>query len=136
MAGLKEALIEHLKQNEFKYEEHDDDVRLFFKCNNIAEMRIIALFTPDDDEQLQLFTYDVGCKVPAKKTKKVLFTCNRLNLEYGWVKFSLDDENFICMELDAFVSTETIGTVCMRYIGLMQEIGDEAHPILMKAIWG
>ena len=135
MASYKDTFKEYLDKNEIRYEENEEDIIVTYNCDNINLLPLFVSFDPDGDDLVQIFTYDVGGKVPEDKAEKVALTCNELNDKYRWAKFCVEKSRYICMSLDAIVNMETVCDVCMRYIDIMLDIGDEAHPILMKAIW-
>ena len=66
----------------------------------------------------------------------ILKTCNELNNRFRWVKFTIDDDNDINMEIDCIVNEETAGEVVLELVQRLCGIADEAYPELMKAIYG
>ena len=66
----------------------------------------------------------------------VLKTCNELNNRFRWVKFSIDNDNDINMEIDCIVNEDTAGEVVLELVRRLCGIADEAYPELMKIIYG
>lgn len=66
----------------------------------------------------------------------VLNTCNELNNRFRWVKFAVDDDNDVNMEIDCIVNEDTSGEVVLELVQRLCNIADEAYPELMKAIYG
>lgn len=66
----------------------------------------------------------------------VLKTCNELNNRFRWVKFAIDNDNDINMEIDCIVNEETAGEVVLELVQRLCSIADEVYPELMKVIYG
>ena len=66
----------------------------------------------------------------------VLKICNELNNRFRWVKFAIDKDNDINLEIDCIVNEETAGEVVLELVQRLCGIVDEAYPELMKAIYG
>lgn len=65
----------------------------------------------------------------------VLKICNELNNRFRWVKFAIDKDNDINIEIDCIVNEETAGAVVLELVQRLCSIADEAYPELMKAIY-
>lgn len=66
----------------------------------------------------------------------VLKTCNELNTRFRWVKFCIDEDKDINMEIDCIVNEETAGEVVLELVRRLCGIADEAYPEFMKTIYG
>lgn len=66
----------------------------------------------------------------------VLKICNELNNRFRWVKFVIDKDNDINVEIDCIVNEETAGEVVLELVQRLCSIVDEAYPELMKTIYG
>ena len=66
----------------------------------------------------------------------VLKICNELNNRFRWVKFAIDKDNDINIEIDCIVNEETAGEVVLELVQRLCGIVDEAYPELMGAIYG
>ena len=87
------------------------------------------------NEGSYLSLYLVYERVPADKVADVIFTCNELNSQYKWVTFYVDDDNDVVLHLDAILSPATAAEEAFELLVRTLNIGDEAKPIIMKAIY-
>ena len=99
-----------------------------------TEMTVIVHFD-DDDRSVGLVTYDY-CVFPEDKLQKMYEICSKMNHQYRWVKFAVDEEtNSIDIFDDAVIQLDTVGEEVAELIGRMMSIGEKAYPNFMKAIW-
>lgn len=66
----------------------------------------------------------------------ILKKCNELNTRFRWVKFVVDNDNDINVEIDCIVNEETAGEVVLELVQRLCSIVDEAYPELMRIIYG
>lgn len=109
----------------------DVESRWDLKETNVA---IHAVFD-DDGHTVGIRCYRVAC---AKEDCfiDVLKTCNELNNRFRWVKFTIDHDNDVNIEIDCIVNEETAGEVVLELVQRLCSITDKAYPELMKAIYG
>ena len=55
--------------------------------------------------------------------------------EYRWVKFYINAEYDVNVQLDAIVNSETSGPVAVELLLRTMKIIDEVYPRIMKAVW-
>jgi len=129
-AELMEKNLEAKKMN-FKCgtTNNGDSVIEFPYSGKIAKMYFCG------DEGHYLSIYVVYENVPKDKTADVIFACNKLNTEYKWVTFYLDDDNDVILHLDAILAPATAAEEAFELLVRMLKIGDEAKPVIMKAIY-
>ena len=129
-AELMEKNLEAKKMN-FKCgtTNKGDSVIEFPYSGKIAKMYFCG------DEGHYLSIYVVYENVPKDKTADVIFACNKLNTEYKWVTFYLDDDNDVILHLDAILAPATAAEEAFELLVRMLNIGDEAKPVIMKAIY-
>ena len=87
------------------------------------------------DEGHYLSIYVVYENVPKDKTVDTIIACNALNVQYKWVTFYVDDDNDVVLHLDAILSPATAAEEAFELLVRTLNIGDEAKPIIMKAIY-
>ena len=87
------------------------------------------------DEGHYLSIYVVYEEVPKDKTVDTIIACNALNVQYKWVTFYVDDDNDVVLHLDAILSPATAAEEAFELLVRTLNIGDEAKPIIMKAIY-
>ena len=87
------------------------------------------------DEGHYLSIYVVFDHVPKEKTAEVIFACNKLNNEYKWVTFYLDNDNDVVLHLDAILTTSTAASEACELLVRILKLGEDAKPVIMKAIY-
>lgn len=94
----------------------------------------IAIVFDDNERTCQLFTRDY-ISVPKDKIEKMYPVLNSLNAEYRWATFYINDEGTIILKGDGVLDYDTCGTECEELTHRIVGIGNEAYPIIMKAVW-
>ena len=74
-------------------------------------------------------------KVPANKINDMYAVINKVNSTYRWVKFYLDDDGDVRVEVDALLDDDSCGEECLGLFQRLGNIADDAYPVLMKEIW-
>ena len=67
---------------------------------------------------------------------KMILACNELNVKYRWVKFCIDDDKDVNIEMDAVIDNVTAGDICVELFYRVMDIAKDSYPILMKSQWG
>lgn len=67
---------------------------------------------------------------------RLILACNQLNVKYRWLKFCIDDDRDLNIEMDAVISPSTAGEVCTELFYHITSIAKDAYPVIMKAQWG
>lgn len=115
--------------------EDGTNMRVAFKADNKGSMDIIVVFDEGNDS-VGLRSFDF-CSFPAEKKPVMYEICSKMNKDYRWVKFYVDEsDNTITLADDAVIDLETCGEEVYELIGRMLTIGDEAYPAFMKNVWG
>lgn len=73
--------------------------------------------------------------VPADKVDNMYRTINAANSKYRWVKFYIDEERDIRVEVDALLDQDSCGEECLGLFQRLAHIADDAYPMFMKEIW-
>ena len=82
-----------------------------------------------------LSNYLVFERVPDDKLADVIFVCNDLNCQYKWITFYVDKDNDVVLHDDAILSAENASEEAFELLIRMVQIGEEAKPMIMKAIY-
>ena len=90
----------------------------FDQDGHSATVRVVRLFPAPIDKKLQL-----------------LEDINNCNKQYRWVKYYIDDDNDVNLQIDAVISPETSGEVIVELISRTVSIIDETYPVFMHTIW-
>lgn len=93
--------------------------RIFFSGENGSYMSMYLVFE----------------SVPAEKVPDILVVCNELNAKFKWVKFYLDNDNDIILQDDAILSVANAADEVFELMLRMFDIGKEAKPQIMRAIY-
>ena len=133
--SFKNEFTRYLDGRGIKYREmNENNVRISYSGDNTNDISVNVIFDEDGDGLVALRCWSFG-KVPEDKRSKMLETCNDLNNNYRWVKFSIDKDNDIAVSLDAVIDIQTVGEECFQLVMRTVNIYDEAYPILMHALW-
>ncbi len=136
MANLyKQEYLRYMDANGIKYTDRDEHtVRVVYNGDNLNSIPVIVIFDEDGENIVQFVCFEVA-NYEQDKLANGLITCNALNQKYRWVKFYLDSDNDIRVEMDAYVSTGTVGEECANLVRRTVSIIDKAYPTIMKSIW-
>lgn len=109
-------------------------IRLGFKANNKGSIELMVIFDKDNGSVgLRSFDY---CRFPEEKLAAMYEVCSKVNKEYRWIKFFVDErDNTVTLADDAIIQIDSCGEEIFELICRMVSIGDEAYPIFMKALW-
>lgn len=135
MADFKAAFLHYMDQKEIKYTDVKENVvRVAYSGDNLKSIPIFVFFDKDGDNMIQFACWEIAT-FSEDKYSAGLLTCNALNSKFRWVKFYLDSDQCVRVEMDAYVNLETVGEECSLIIRRIVGIIDEAYPDLMKALW-
>jgi hypothetical protein len=92
-----------------------------------------VFFDEDDDPVVQLVCWEI-LNFKAREEQAIQL-CNKLNLQYRWVKFYIDNDKDMVASLDATFDEETCGEICLSLVRRMVSIIDDVYPEVAKARW-
>ncbi len=125
--------IEFLKSKDFKFNsfvDNDGDVIVDFPYDGkIAK----CIFSGDEGKYLSL--YLVYENVPEDKLANLIFACNELNTKYKWVTFYVDSDRDLMLHDDAILAPENAAEEAFEILLRTINIGNEAKPIIMRALY-
>lgn len=128
---LKELEARHYKTSNVVEIGNKTAVELKFSLGN-TKVTILVVF--DDERTVAIRCLDY-IRVSEAQFAQALIGCNEMNKQMRWVKFVLNDENFIGLEDDAVVEPETAGSEIVELILRMASIADDAYPQINKLLW-
>lgn len=132
----KSKFLSHLRLEGVKYEDTGSNrVNIIYNCKNLDSIKVIVTFDEDGEGLVSLHSWSLG-KANDSDFAALLIACNLLNTKYRWVKFYIDDDKDITMQIDGVVDYETVGSETLQLVRRMVSIGDESYPVLMRAKWG
>ena len=118
--------------------------KMKFECKTISDEKSLISFPYEGkvaqmyfsgDKGTYLSIYEVYESVPKEKVSDVIFACNDLNVQYKWVTFYVDKDNDIVLHLDAILEPSTAADEAFELLVRLLKMGDDAKPVLMKAIY-
>ncbi len=144
MFEATKTFIEKLEEKNLKYEFYPCDenksyayegLGLNLSTNNITSVNIEVFFSADG--------FDVGircfelCKTSEEKFATTLELINKINKQYFYVKFCIDEEYNIIAAADTNIKPEDIdfGSRLIDFVSDFMSVLDEVYPELMKEIW-
>jgi hypothetical protein len=126
----------YLESKGLKYTVIDEDsrLRISYRVENKGSIEVVVIFD-ENERAVALRSFDF-CKVPDAKKSAIYEVCSKMNMEYRWIKFFLDErDNTVTLSDDAVIQLESCGEEILDLINRMVSIGDDAYPSFMKALW-
>lgn len=126
----------YFDSKDFHYNELRDGV---LRCgigdlDNMGDIDILINFD-DNDRTVGIRSWNL-CKFPAAKKPAMYEVCSKLNDNFRWIKFYVDErDNTITAADDAVVQPDSAGEELFELVLRMMAIVDEAYPELMRAIY-
>lgn len=138
MSNMSAKMVASYFQNDgLKFEMDGDDeeiIRINFNADNVESVRI-SLFFDKEDKNVAVRSFNI-CKVEESKKPKIYEVCSKLNDDFRWVKFSIDEkDNTVTASVDAVIRMDVAGEICHELVFRMVNIVDDAYPQIMKALW-
>ena len=134
MANYKRMFMNYMDMEGIKYVDRDEHVvRVTYTGDNLKTIPVYVFFDEDGDPIVQFKCWEIA-NFKGKEGKGI-YACNMMNKEYRWVKFSLDDDSDIVASIDAYISADNCGEVCMSLVRRVVNITDDAYPTFAKAMW-
>lgn len=124
----------YMDEHGVKYsQEKDHVIKVTYSGDNMESISVFAIFDKDDDPIAQFVCWNIASfKNNADVATKL---CNKLNAQYRWVKFYVDDDNDVIASIDAEFNKSTCGEVSLSMVRHLVNIIDEAYPQIAKARW-
>ena len=134
MANYKRLFMREMDMKGIRYEDRDEFlVKVTYSGDNLQSIPVFVFFDKDGDPMVQFKCWDVA-NFKGKEEKGII-ACNKLNNEYRWVKFSLDDDADIVVSIDAYIDEYTCGEHCIKLVNRVVNITDDAYPTFARAMW-
>lgn len=103
-------------------------------AKNIPGLNIKLIVAPDG--VCKIFNY-LAREIPDEKCAEMLEVLNKLNLEYRYIKLTLDKDNYVIASYDfaLFGNEEDTVEEVREMLFLVKNIMDKCIPPIMKLIW-
>lgn len=135
-------IVNTLKEKEIIFNEIEGDRKKIIDLpfgrqlfDNMDKSIDVLIFVDEDGGSVHVQTEPI-VHVPDNRLAQLLVACNTLNKQYRWLKFYIDDENDVMVNIDAVIDSVTAGDECMELAIRTINIVDSAYPTLMQALWG
>ena len=137
MSNMSAKMVASYFQNEnLKFDidgEDEEIIRINFNADNVESVRI-SLFFDKEDKNVAIRSFNI-CKVEEAKKAKIYQVMSKLNDDFRWVKFSIDEnDNTVTASTDAVIRMDVAGEICYELVFRMVNIVDDAYPEIMKAL--
>jgi len=120
----------------YKYQVVDENVMRvgISGLSNKGRMDVFLIFDPND-RTVGLRSHDY-CAFSESKKPAMYEICSKMNEEFRWVKFYVDERDCtVTLGDDAVVQVDSCGEELLELVSRMCNIADDAYPNFMKAIW-
>lgn len=139
MLDTTRAMIRYFDRHNLKYK---DDIHTAKSGKDVVtvnfggdHMDTISLKVFVDDDNIAIYVWSICKASSAGKIAALLPILNSLNHEYRWYRFYLDNDDEVAAQIDATITTDTVGPVARELLMRGAQIVDEAYPKMMKALW-
>ncbi len=97
----------------------------------------VRFISTDDNNDVAIRVFGLICRVPEDRRAAVLEACNTLNRKIRFVKFYLDPENSVNMEVDLpiAVNDDCVGECCFELFARIMNILDDEFHTLGEALY-
>ena len=133
------VVSEYFKSQGLKHDIRGDKGEVIFTGFNLESSgeHNILMFFSDDNSAVQVVMPNVGnAAFPADKLPAMYELCSKLNKEYRWVKFYVDEESRnIRATDDGVIQLDSCGPECERLLIQLVRIVDQVYSRIMKAFW-
>lgn len=98
-----------------------------FNMKTGNQMQVFFISAADNDAAVRVFQF---FQTPAGKQSEALRVCNRLNRDFRFAKFVLEDDGWVGIQMDMPTEAKPIGQVCLELLMRLLNIAEEAYPSL------
>ena len=132
----KSAFMREMDRQGIRYSDDGEfRVSVSYSGDFTNSIKINVIFDKDGEGLVALRCWSFG-SIPSNAREYMLERCNKLNAEYRWVKFYIDNDGNLSVGMDAVVDIDSVGKECVQLVKRMVSIYDDAYPTLIKrCIW-
>ncbi len=106
-----------------------DVVRIIYNGDNFKSVTFTFIFD-DDGESFALRVFSIA-QFTSNQLDDAYEFCNRMNDNYRWLRFYVDDDRELTAAMDAVVTNETVGAVgselLHRAVSIVDSVCGELH---------
>lgn len=130
--------IETLKKNDWRFKEvqqlDSGNDRVCCGVNGKFTSVDVYFFFDKDGRSVTLRVFRLFA-VPIDKKLQIMELMNNANKDYRWVKYYIDSESWMSIQIDAVITPETAGPVCLELMIRTLQIIDATYSNFMHEIW-
>lgn len=129
---IYEAITAHGLKASIRDEGRCSIVQVRFSLPYSAPIEVLFMNTDDDNDtavRLELM------HIKEEKVEMLLPVLNTLNNKYRYVKFTLNKDNDVFVEYDMPMAGCNIGECAKEMVARFIQIVNEAHPVLLQAVF-
>ncbi len=138
MLETAEKFMEELNSRDWKIrvadETEDGKSHLLLGVTGEKAQVEIHFFFDQDGRSVSIRVFKLFV-APIDKRLEVMDAMNEANLDFRWVKFFLDKDNWMNVQADAVIDSENSGRVCFELMMRTVNIIDDVYPKFMRVIW-
>lgn len=138
MLDTTAAFLEELNRINWKYRapQELENGKNVVSCgiNGKSSHYDMHFFFDEDNHSVCVRVFEL-LRVPIDKKFQVMELINQLNTNYRWVKFFVNKEENVNVQMDAVISKETSGKIVVELMSRAFKIIDEVYPQFMRTIW-
>lgn len=131
---MTEAFLD-TKGFRYKADEENNVMRLGIGGLSMKGDVELVVFFDEDDTSIGIRSFDY-CNFPEDKISKMYEVCSKMNQEYRWLKFYVNEQDHtVSLAIDAVIQLDSCGEEILELVMRLAGIADKAYPNFMKAIW-
>lgn len=131
MSDYKQLCMEYLDKKGIKYMNMGENLLRVDSNESNLQISIALIFNPDGSGMVEFKSFNIINMV--NKRQKAIDVCNKINSEYRWVKYYVDDDDAICCGADAYVTYDACGDICLNMLIRVATITNEVYPEFARA---
>ena len=138
MMDTVNGLLEELERIGWKYRDVQEmeDGKAHVACDVTGKSAQVTFhfFFDADSHALSLRVFKLFA-TPIDKRLQIMERMNAFNAQFRWIKFFLDQDNWMNLQSDAVVNGGTSGKICVELMVRSIQIIDQTYPEFMHEIW-
>ena len=135
MLDAMKLTMAYFDSKEIPYDKNEERnvIEARMGIENKGLFRVLIIF--DTDTIVNIRSYEF-CQFPDNKKDIMFKVCSRVNANYRWVKFFVDEEdNTITISNDAVIQLDSCAEEICELVFRMAGIAQDVYPTFMKALW-
>lgn len=133
MGSYKNLFTDYLCKQKLHYTDRGEhSVRVTYSGSHLPSIPVQVLFDQDDEPTVQLKCWDIASFLGKEAQGEQL--CAKLNREFSWVRFYLDQDSDLVAAMDAYVDDYNCGELCLRLVLTVVDAADACYPLVEESL--